>query len=96
MKFLEAKPSCPPFLHLGSRVVALPKSAARTGKGVRQIEDTWRALSLQVVADPQRLREILKRTEARHADPSDAHDACEVFCTVTDDGYGQSLIDFYL
>ena len=53
MKFLLAKPPVPPYLHLGSVLVAVAARIAQAGKGVRQIEVEWRKLAAQNSGGPQ-------------------------------------------
>ena len=95
MKLLPAKPSVPPYLHLGAVWLALPAAEARDNTCVHHIEAEWRKICGQITVRPKMLHALIRRMDEREADPSYTDAPHEIYYTITDGGRNRSSINFY-
>jgi hypothetical protein len=73
----------------------MPIGRAKAGGGLGEIEDIWRRLSASLIQSRHTVSDITRRIDERESDPNYTDRPFEVFCTVDEDGEGQSLVDYY-
>jgi hypothetical protein len=95
MKCLKAKPPVPPYLQLGSVSLKAAAFTSKSGNLLRQIDHEWRKLTARIAGEPTVLRTVLKRLDERAEDPNYTDASFEVFYTVTEDGQGRILVDYF-